>query len=87
MEFDVPVNVKQFFTEVLFHNSVKVFKNRKLHLLSCLVFLSCIQVSLQFAARINMRALHQAVEGTQRLLTQEPIMALNKVLHYGASLK
>ena len=73
--------------KALFHNSVKVFNNRNLHLLSCLVFLSCIQVYLQFAARINMTALHQAVEGMQRLLTQEPIMALNTVLHYGASLK
>lgn len=45
-----------------------------------------IQVNLQFAATINMRALHQAVEGSQRLLTQEPIVVLDIVMHYAASL-
>ena len=34
-----------------------------------------------------MRGLHQAVEGTQRLLTQDAIVALDVVLHYAASLK
>ena len=55
--------------------------------MSRLVFLCRIQVSLQFAAKINVRALYQAVKGSQRLLTQEPIMVLNIVLHYAATLK
>lgn len=46
-----------------------------------------IQVNLKLAAKINMRALHQAVEGRQRLLTQESIVALDIVLHYSATLK
>ena len=46
-----------------------------------------IQVTLQFAAKINMQALHEAVEGRQRLLTQEPTVALDIVLHYAATLK
>ena len=57
-----------------------------------------IQVNLQFAVKINMRvlseaveALHETVEETQdekqRRLAQQPIMALDIVLHYSATLK
>ena len=40
-----------------------------------------------FAVKINMRALHQAVEGRQRLLTQEPLLVLDIVMNYAASLQ
>lgn len=57
-----------------------------------------IQVNLQFAVKINMRvlseaveALHETVEETQdekqRRLAQQPIMALDIVLHYSATLR
>ena len=45
-----------------------------------------IQVKIKFAAKINIhRALHQAVEGKQKLLTQEPINVLDIVMHYAAT--
>ena len=34
-----------------------------------------------------MGALHQAVEGEQRLITQEPINVLDIVLHYAAAIQ
>ena len=57
-----------------------------------------IQVNLQFAVKINMKVLREAVEALhetvevkqeerQRRLAQEPIMALDIVLHYSATLK
>lgn len=52
-----------------------------------IILLYCIQVNLQFSVKINMGALHQAVEGRQKLLTQEPILALDIVLHYAATVK
>ena len=62
------------------------------------MLLYCIQVNLQFAVKINMKvlneaveALHETVEETQeekqRRLAQQPIMALDIVLHYSATLK
>ena len=51
----------------------------------CINLLFCIKVNLQYAAKINMRALHQAVEGRQRLLTQEPIVVLDIIMHYAAT--
>ena len=57
-----------------------------------------IQVNLQFAAKINMGVLHEAVEALhetvemrqeerQRQLAQKPITPLDIVLHYSAALK
>ena len=57
-----------------------------------------IQVNLQFAAKINMGVLREAVEALhetvevrqeerQRQLAQQPITPLDIVLHYSAALK
>ena len=57
-----------------------------------------IQVNLQFAAKINMEVLREAVEARhetvevrqeerQRQLAQKPITPLDIVLHYSAALK
>ena len=57
-----------------------------------------IQVNLQFAAKINMGVLREAVEALhetveerqeerQRQLAQKPITPLDIVLHYSAALK
>ena len=52
-----------------------------------MILLYYIQVKIKLAAKINMRALHQAVKGKQRLLTQEPIVVLDIVMHYAATIK
>ena len=62
------------------------------------MLLYCIQVNLQFGVKINMRNLREAVvalhetveerqEERQKLLAQQPIMALDIVLHYSATLR
>ena len=53
----------------------------------CIILHYYIQVNVQFAAPIEMTALHETVEGRQRLQSQESITVLDLILRYSASLK
>ena len=61
-------------------------RNQNFSLAHSIISLYYIQVNLQFAAKINMSALCQAVEGKKRLSTQQPIAVLNIVMHYAATI-